>query len=40
MGETDLSLGVWLPKSPRFDEMRLFFLLFLRSVASCSPLLC
>ena len=39
IGETDLSLGVWLPKRPRFDEMRLFFLLLRMSTASCSPLL-
>jgi len=39
IGETVLSLGVWLPKRPRFDEMRLFFLLLRMSTASCSPLL-
>lgn len=39
MGETDLSRGVWLPKRPLFDEMRLFFLLLRMSTAICSPLL-
>ena len=39
MGETVLSRGVWLPKSPRFYAMRLFFLLLRMSVAICSPLL-
>ena len=39
MGETDLSLGVWLPKRPRFYEMRLIFLLLRMSTAISSPLL-
>ena len=36
IGETVLSLGVWLPKRPRFDEMRLFFLL-LRMLTAMLP---